>query len=287
MSSALDSLLSQLKLEPLEVNLFRGHSPDDGWPRVFGGQVIGQALSAAYETVEERVCHSLHAYFLRPGDPKIPIIYEVDRSRDGGSFTSRRVVAVQHGKQIFHMAASFQTPEEGLSHQETMPDVPSPDDLMSELERRREVADRLPADYRKHFLRERPIEVRIIDPADMFDPKPQPPVQNLWFKAQGVLPDNIAIQQYVLGYASDMTLLDTALHPHGVSFMTGNIQVASLDHAMWFHRDFRMDEWLLYAQSGPSSSGGRGYTLANVFNQDGLLVASAAQEGLIRLRDKK
>ena len=266
------------------MNLFRGRSPQTGWQRVFGGQVIGQALVAALRTVEDRAAHSLHAYFLRPGDPKVPILYEVDRIRDGKSFTTRRVVAVQAGRPIFSMSASFQRDEEGLSHQEPMPDVPGPDGLPNEVQLRRETAHRIPEEFRAVFTREDPIEVRPIDPIDFFEPVKAPPQHSAWFKAVDPLPDDVALHQCVLAYASDLTLLDTSIRPHGIAWYEDRLQSASLDHAMWFHRRFRADEWLLFHQDSPSTSHARGFNRGSIFSQDGQLVASCAQEGLIRLR---
>ncbi len=282
MSAALKDLLNLLDLEQIEVNLFRGVSPEDSWQRVYGGQVLGQALVAAARTVEGRLAHSLHAYFLRPGDPKVPILYEVDRSRDGNTFTNRRVVAIQHGKQIFNMAVSFHAGESGLAHQFDMPDIPGPDDLPSEQERRREVAPKLPEEYRKWFSREQPIDTRLVDYQDLLHPKKVPPFQNVWVRAAGDLPDDPALHQCIMAYASDMTLIDTIIFPHGVSWLDDQLQTASLDHAMWFHRPFRADEWLLYAQDSPASFGGRGLSRGSFYSQDGTLVASVAQEGLIR-----
>ncbi|MHA1189577.1 MAG: acyl-CoA thioesterase [Alphaproteobacteria bacterium] len=248
MASAVEQLTAIVDLEPLEHNLFRGRSPQVGWQRVFGGQVIAQALVAGSRTVDpERRVHSLHGYFMRPGDPAVPIIYEVDRIRDGKSFTTRRVVAIQHGEAIFSMSASFQIAEDGLSHQIAMPDVPDPDDLVPEAE----------------------VE----------------PVQNVWFRASEPLPDDRGVHECVLAYASDMTLLDTALFAHGKSVFSRDLQVASLDHALWFHHPVKADEWLLYAADSPSSSGARGFTRGSVFSRDGKLVASSAQEGLIRPRN--
>ncbi|MDR3499930.1 MAG: acyl-CoA thioesterase II [Parvibaculum sp.] len=282
MADAVEDLIQILDLEQIEVNLFRGHSPDVSWQRVFGGQVIGQALVAAYRTVEDRVCHSLHAYFIRPGDPKIPILYEVDRSRDGKSFTTRRVVAIQHGKQIFNLAASFQVPEKGFEHQAQMPDVPAPEDLPSERELRKAVEDRLPEHIAKHFSRPRPIEIRPVNPQDYIDPAPMEPLNHVWFRARKEIGDDIALNQCILAYASDMTLLDTCIRPHGVSWVSGKLQSASLDHAMWFHQPFRADEWVLYTQDSPSASGGRGFNRGSIYTRDGRLVASVVQEGLIR-----
>lgn len=286
MVDAVEELLQILDLEKIEENIFRGHSPDVSWQRVFGGQVIGQALMAAYRTVDARVCHSLHAYFIRPGDPRIPILYEVDRARDGKSFTTRRVVAIQHGKQIFNLAASFQVPEEGFEHQFQEPDVPGPEHLPSELERRAAISGELPEPVRIHFARPRPIEMRPVDPQAYIDPAPMMPVQNVWFRTAREVPDNIALQQSILAYASDMTLLDTCVRPHGVSWVSGKLQTASLDHAMWFHQPVRTDQWLLYAQDSPSASGARGFNRGSIFTEDGTLIASVAQEGLIRWHDE-
>jgi len=281
--SPVQQLIELLDLDPIEVNIFRGNSPQDLSQRVFGGQVLGQALVAAYRTVESRLCHSLHAYFLLPGDPKVPILYEVDRSRDGKSFSSRRVVAIQHGRPIFHLSASFQTEEPGLEHQIDAPIVPPPDGLQSEDDFRRQIVDRIPEQYRDHFLRKRPIELRPVDQRDIFGGEKRPPHQSVWVRATGPLPDNIALHQCVLAYASDMTLLDTTLLPHGISWFSEKIQIASLDHAMWFHRPFRADEWLLYVQDSPSASGARGFGRGLVYSRNGELVASVAQEGLIRV----
>ncbi len=283
--SPVQQLLALLDLEPIEVNIFRGTSPQDRSQRVFGGQVLGQALVAASRTIEARVCHSLHAYFLLPGDPKVPILYEVDRSRDGGSFSSRRVVAIQHGRPIFHMSVSFQVHEPGLEHQIEAPAVPGPDALPSEDDFRREIAGRIPEQYRDHFLRKRPIELRPVNRIDIFQPQERPPHQAVWVRATGVLPADVALQQCVLAYASDMTLLDTSLLPHGIGWFDERIQIASIDHAMWFHRPFRADEWLLYVQDSPSASGARGFNRGLIYTQDGRLVASVAQEGLMRMRD--
>ncbi len=279
-------VLDLLDLEAIEVNIFRGTSPSDRWQRVFGGQVLGQALVAASRTVEDRVAHSLHAYFIRPGDPRVPILYEVDRSRDGKSFTTRRVVAIQHGEQIFNMAVSFQVAEEGLEHQIPMPVVPPPEELESETERRKRLAVQLPEAQRQWFTKPRPIEVRAVaDDGDVLNPPKRPPFQNVWIKASGEMPSALALHQCVLAYASDMTLLDTCLLPHGISWFSGRLQSASLDHAMWFHHPFRADDWLLYAQDSPVASGGRGFNRGSLFTRDGKLVASVAQEGLIRLRE--
>lgn len=281
---SLASLLSLLDLETIETNVFRGVSPKDRWQRVFGGQVLGQALVAASRTVDGRHCHSLHAYFLRAGDPKIPILYEVDRSRDGLSFSSRRVVAIQHGQPIFTMAASFAVPESGLEHQSTMPAVPDPESLKTEHEWRREILDHVPEQVRGWFLRARPIEIRPVEPSNRFAEGKQPARQIVWFRAVGPLPASGPLQQCILAYASDMTLLDTSLLPHGYTLFSNALQLASLDHAIWFHRPFRADEWLLYVQESPSTSASRSFNRGEIFRRDGALVASVAQEALVRLR---
>jgi len=282
--SPVEQLIDLLDLEPIEVNIFRGRSPKDRSQRVFGGQVLGQALVAASRTVEGRFCHSLHAYFLVAGDPKVPILYEVDRSRDGQSFSARRVVAIQHGRQIFNMSVSFQIEEPGLEHQIDAPQVPKPETLPSEDEFRRKIADKIPAEYREHFLRQRPIELRPVDRVDIFGGEKRPPHQAVWVRATGTLPDDVALQQCVLAYASDMTLLDTSLLPHGIGWFSDQIQMASIDHAMWFHRSFRADQWLLYVQDSPSASGARGFNRGLIYSEDGRLVASVTQEGLMRVR---
>jgi acyl-CoA thioesterase II len=287
MPSAIETLLSILDLEPLEHNLFRGLSPQVGWQRVFGGQVIGQALVAAARTVEGRIAHSLHGYFMLPGDPSVPIIYEVDRIRDGRSFTTRRVVAIQHGKAIFSMSVSFQVEEPGLDHQMPMPDVPQPEDLPSEAELKSLFFESAPEPVRRYWQRERPIELRPVDLRHYTSREPLDPIQRVWVRATGRLPDDPEIHRCVLAYASDMTLLDTALFAHGRGIFDRDLQAASLDHALWFHRPFRADEWLLYTEDSPSASGARGFTRGALFSRDGRLVASVAQEGLIRLRTER
>lgn len=284
MSRAVTDLLAILNLEQLEVNLFRGQSPKSGWQRVFGGQVIGQSLVAATRTVDGRHPHSLHCYFMLPGDPKVPIIYEVERIRDGRSFATRRVVATQHGQAIFSMSASFQVDEGGFSHQVEMPKVPGPDELPSESEVRKGLLLTMPEPMRTYYERERPLEIRPVEIKRYTSREPGEPRFHVWIKTTGRLPDDPAIHQCVLAYASDMTLLDTSLIPHGFTVFDPTIQAASLDHAMWFHRPFRADEWLLYAQDTPSASGARGFSRGLIFRQDGTLVASVAQEGLIRDR---
>ncbi len=287
MTSAIQDVLTILDLEPLEVNLFRGRSPQDRWQRVFGGQVIGQALVAACRTVEDvatRPPHSLHAYFLLGGDPKVPIIYEVDRIRDGKSFTTRRVMAIQHGHAIFSMEVSFHGAEEGLSHQFPMPDVPKPDALPNEAEVRDRVLSLMPDPVRRYYDRERPIELRPVEYGRYLGEKLEGGRFHMWIRATERLPDEPAIHQCVLAYASDMTLLDAALIPHGRTVFHQDIMAASLDHALWFHRPFRADEWLLYAQDSPNLSGARGFSRGLIFALDGTLVASVAQEGLLRQR---
>lgn len=283
----IESLLAVLDLEYIERNLFRGQNLPTPWQRVYGGQVIAQSLTAAMRTVDDVACHSLHAYFLRPGDPDIPIIYEVDRARDGKSFQTRRVVAIQHGQQIFNMSASFQCFEEGLEHQIAMPDVPPPDTLMSDLERRKKMIkenpDKFPPEMRDGFLRKMPMELRQVNPTDMFTPEPSPPEQRTWFRINAPIADDPKLQQCLLAYMSDMTLLDSAIRPHGVSFTNEKLQVASLDHAMWFYHPVRVDEWILYAQSSPVSACARGMNFGNLFAHNGKLVCCVAQEGFMRL----
>jgi acyl-CoA thioesterase II len=280
----LRELLELLRLEPIEVNLFRGQSQDLGWGAVFGGQVLGQALSAAAQTVpDDRFVHSLHGYFLRQGDARRPIVYTVDRIRDGRSFTTRRVVAVQGGNAIFTLEASFQIEEGGLQHQADAPlDVPQPESLRPDHEAARDWADTLPDPLRTRALAVRPIEMRSIDPMNPLRPEVRPPVRRVWLRAPDPLPDDPALHRYLLAYASDFHLLTTAMLPHGVTVATKGMQVASLDHAMWFHRPFRVDEWLLYAIDSPSASGGRGLVRGQFFDRAGRLVASSAQEGLMR-----
>ncbi|XKK40969.1 acyl-CoA thioesterase II [Nocardiopsis sp. ARC36] len=279
---SLEGLLAVLDLEQIEVNIFRGSSPAEGPQRVFGGLVAGQALVAAGRTVPtERHVHSLHAYFIRPGDPEVPIVYEVDRVRDGRSFTTRRVVAVQHGKPIFTLSASFHKEEPGLDHQIPMPDVPPPEDLPSARERLQAAFGKVPG-----FVRWHPIELRPVGPLSFEaerDPRLRTATNPVWLKVDGKLPDDRLTQVCLMTYASDMTLLDTVLLRHGRSF--AGISMASLDHAMWFHRPFRADEWLLYAQEAPSAQGARGLARGLVYTRDGRLVCSVVQEGLIRVVD--
>ncbi len=287
MASAIQEVVETLNLEPLELNLFRGRSPQSRWQRVFGGQVIGQALVAACRTVDDvatRPPHSLHAYFLLGGDPKVPIIYEVDRIRDGKSFTTRSVKAIQHGHAIFSMSVSFHVNEQGLSHQFKMPDVPRPEALPDEAEIRKSIMPRMPEPIRRYYERERPIELRPVEYGRYLGEKNADGRFDVWIRATGRLPDEPAIHQCVLAYASDMMLLDAALIPHGKSVFSEDIMAASLDHALWFHRPFRADEWLLYAQDSPNLAGSRGFSRGLIFASDGTLIASVAQEGLLRQR---
>ncbi|MBB3999780.1 acyl-CoA thioesterase II [Aureimonas pseudogalii] len=285
MNDSVASLIRTLDLERIEENLYRGNSPDVGWQRIFGGQVIAQALVAAQRTVpEDRPVHSLHGYFVRPGDPRVPVIYEVRRIRDGGSFTTRIVVAIQHGAAIFTLSASFQREEEGLDHQVEMPGVPGPDELPSGEALTREILARAPEAIRRYWTRPRPIEFRPVSTEHYFTQEKLPPRQHIWVRVLGEIGDEPALNAAVLAYLSDMTLLDTSLFAHGLSVFDAGIQAASLDHAMWFHRPVRVTDWLLYAQDSPSSSGGRGLTRGSLFTRAGVLVASVAQEGLIRPR---
>lgn len=283
--NVLEELLKLLKLEKIEENIFRGRSQDLGFGAVFGGQVLGQALSAAYQTVPEgRRAHSLHGYFLRSGDAQKPIVYNVDCIRDGRSFTTRRVVALQMGRAIFNMAASFQAAEGGFDHQSSAPQAPGPQGLTPELELAMRIADRIPESIRGKILCKKPIEIRPVNPINPFAPEKRDPQRFVWFKAIDKLPDDPMVHQYLLAYASDFSLVGTSLYPHGHSFWEPQMQVASLDHAMWFHRDFRMDDWLLYAMESPNAFGARGLNNGRIYTRAGKLVASVTQEGLIRLR---
>ena len=278
MQPGLDAVLNLLDLEQIEVNIFRGTTPDDKRPRIFGGQVAGQALVAAARTVDQGAVHSLHGYFLRPGDPKMPVLYDVDRIRDGRSFTTRRVVAIQHGQAIFQLAASFHIEEPGYEHLGPMPEVPEPETLQSREERWRQYET-----LKGRANQPQALDVRYVtaSPLDRGD-GPLPPVQQVWMRANGTVPDDQVLHTCLLTYASDMTLLDTTLLPHGTGSMDEGIMMASLDHAMWFHGPFRADEWLLYDQYTPATTGGRGLATGRVFTRDGRLVASVVQEGLIR-----
>lgn len=287
MAPELEDLLNLLDLEAIEVNIFRGVSPNEGWQRVYGGQVLGQALVAASRTVEDetRTAHSLHGYFLRPGDTTIPILYEVDRIRDGKSFTTRRVIATQKGRPIFSMSVSFQVHETGLEHQFPMPELPAPEDCPSQKDLMEKYAADIPEQFKDRAQRPQPIEMRFVEPINEFNPDKMPPYQHTWIKTVDTMPDDVRLNQCLLAYASDMTLIDTAARPHGISWGNQNFQVASLDHAMWFHRPFKTDEWLLYAQDSPFSGGARGLSRGAFYDQSGALVASVAQEGLMRLHE--
>jgi acyl-CoA thioesterase-2 len=286
MSQVLDELVALLSLEAIEENLFRGVSQDLGFRQLFGGQVLGQCVSAASQTVEDdRHVHSLHGYFLRPGDATLPVVYQVDRVRDGGSFSTRRVMAVQKGQPIFTCSASFQYAEEGFHHQIEMPDVPGPEGLKSETELALQVAASLPERMREQAVSAKPIEIRPVTVGNPFAPEPSEPVKYVWFRADGALPDTPAIHKYILGYASDFNLLTTSMLPHGVSVWQKFMQVASLDHSLWFHGNLRMDDWLLYAMDSPWAGNARGFSRGSIFNRQGQLVASVAQEGLTRVRE--
>jgi acyl-CoA thioesterase-2 len=284
MDKRLIDLQQQFELERLEVNLFRGQSRDTGSPQVFGGQVLGQSLRAAHATIEDgRIVHSMHAYFLRRGDFTKPIVYSVDRSRDGGSFSARRVVAVQDGEQIFICSASFQHPEQGLEYQATMPRVPAPEDLPPMTKPSAAEIEKLPEKLRRWLAIERPFEFRPVQPYNPLAPVACEPVRQIWMRAVDKLPDDDSLHHCLLAYISDYWLLDTATMPHGSSFLRGNLVMASIDHAIWFHRKARVDEWLLYSLDSPSSSGARGFARGSFYTKDGVLAASTAQEGLIRL----
>jgi acyl-CoA thioesterase-2 len=283
--SALEALLATLDLERLEDNLFLGARGNEGWQRVFGGQVLGQALMAAARTVDaDRSVHSLHGYFLLAGDPSRPIVYDVERIRDGGSFTTRRVKAIQHGRPIFSMSSSFHRAEPGFDHQSEMPQVPPPEELANPKDLIAGLIDALPQSMRSYWSRERPIDMRVVDVSRYLTRDKKVPLQHIWIRANGKLPDDPAIHQAVLAYASDFTLLDTALIAHGKLLFDADVQLASLDHALWYHRPFRADEWLLYVQDSPNAYGARGFCRGSIFTREGTLIASVVQEGLMRER---
>lgn len=279
-------LLQLMNLEPLEVNLFRGESRDIGTPRVFGGQVLAQSVIAASRTVDEGNIHSLHAYFLRAGDASAPIVYDVDRNRDGRSFKARRVVAIQHGRPIFTLAASFQLDQEGLEHQFEMPEVPGPEDLPSEGDIPEDKLAQVPPLFRRWFTRTGPFDFRPVNKVDVFNPSPQEPFANIWFRLNDTIDVPDQMHRALMAYASDFHLVGTATRPHGISFIQPNLVMASLDHAMWFHRPARVDDWLLYSCDSPSSSGGRGLARGSIYDRRGRLVASAVQEGMIRVGER-
>ena len=277
-------LVELMDLAPIGDDHFQGQSEDLGFPNLFGGHVLGQALMASTRTIEGRMPHSMHAYFLRPGNARAPIDYEVQRVRDGGSFSVRRVIARQDGKEILTGSVSFQVEEDGFEHQMDMPEAPTPESLRTEQELNEELLDKVPEKFHEQLTRNRPIEIRPVDPVNPLAPEIKPPQKQSWFRAQGGLPDDPILHRCLLAYASDFAFLGTSLNPHGVAFMTPNMQVASLDHAIWFHRDLRMDDWLLYHKDSPSASEGRGFNRGSVYNREGVLVASTAQEALIRRR---
>ena len=286
MSHTLEKLLELLDLEPLEVNIYRGQNRDIGSGRVYGGQVLAQALVAARRTVdEERDAHSLHGFFILPGDMTAPIVYFVDRLRDGKSFTTRQVTGIQHGRAIFNMSVSFHVSEEGISHQTEMPDIAPPESLPSELDLIRAMESRIPEKLRAVYTQDRPIDFRPINPIDPFNPQKQEPLKYVWIRALGEMGPEQLMHQSVLAYASDHGLLGAALLPHRLSIQMPQLQVASLDHSLWFHRPFRADEWLLYEMESPTAGGARGFSRGSIYNRSGELVASVAQEGLVRLRD--
>jgi acyl-CoA thioesterase-2 len=283
MSKSLIDLISILDIEPLEVNMFRGRSPHTRWQRVFGGQVIGQALVASCRTVEGRMPHSLHCYFILPGDPQIPIIYQVERLRDGKSYATRRVTAVQHGQAIFSMMVSFHAEEEGaFDHQDLMPKVPGPEELTAEELMKSPIMDGMPEFIQRYYASDRPIELRPVEYQRYFGEKVTDGRINIWIRTAAKLPDDPALHLCALAYASDFSLLDSVMSRYGRTLFDGRVMAASLDHAMWFHRSFRADEWLLYSQDSPSARGGRGLARGSIFKPDGTLVASVAQEGSLR-----
>ena len=285
MPFTVDDLAELLDLEPIEQNIYRGQNRNIGTGRLYGGQVLAQALVAAQRTVgDDRPAHSMHGYFILAGDLEVPVVYFVDRLRDGGSFTTRRVTAIQNGNAIFNLSASFQRPEEGLEHQAEMPDVPPPEDITPELEVIRAHAADIPDELRPVLTQDRPLDFRIIDQPDPFDPSPRPPHRRFWVRSVGRLGDDVLTHQAVLAYASDYGLLGAALNPHGVSFRDPRFLIASLDHSVWFHRPFRIDDWLLYVSDSPVSAGGRGFARGTFFTRDGQIVASTAQEGVMRRR---
>lgn len=285
MSKPLQELLNLLQLEKLEEGLYRGESENLGLPQVYGGQVIGQALSAAHYTVDpSRTVHSFHSYFLYPGDSEKPIIYDVENLRDGKSFSTRRVKAIQNGRPIFYLTASYHGEAEGFDHQNTMPDIPGPENFASETELVSQVAHLLPEQLQKMFCGEKPIEMRPVTVINPLKPQKAEPKQYLWMRANGTVPDNQLIHQYLLGYASDWGFLVTALHPHEVSLLTPKFQVATIDHSIWFHRPFKMDDWLLFTIESPTASNTRGLVRGEIYNRNGDLVATAVQEGVMRFK---
>ncbi|MCS4494137.1 MAG: acyl-CoA thioesterase II [Pantoea ananatis] len=287
MSQALENLLNLIHLEKIEEGLFRGQSEDLGLRQVFGGQVVGQALFAAKQTVpEDRVIHSFHSYFLRPGDSQKPIIYDVESLRDGKSFSARRVSAIQNGQPIFYMTASFQSPESGFEHQKPMPQVKGPDNLPNEQQMAQKMAHMLPEKLREKFIAERPLEIRPVQIHNPLRGHVDKPQRQVWIRANGTLPDDLRIHQYLLGYASDLNFLPVALQPHGKGFLEPDMQVATIDHSMWFHRELNFNDWLLYSVESTSASGARGFVRGEFYNRQGELVASTVQEGVMRQRSE-
>ena len=284
MTSGLHDVISLLELERIDDNIFRGESRDIGAPQVFGGQIVGQALSAAHQTVDGRRPHSLHAYFLRPGDFNHPVIYQVERARDGRTYSNRRVVAIQHGRPILNMTASFHSDEPAWDHQAEMPAVPGPEGLKNSTELGRAAAEHAPEKMRRLLMHSPPFEFRPVEPPKFLDPSARAPRKHVWMKAWELLPDDEALHRHLLTYVSDYELLGTATFPHELDFRNRRVQMASLDHALWFHRPCRVDDWLLYACDSPNSFGGRGYSRGQIFTRAGVLVASVAQEGVIRPR---
>jgi len=285
MNKVLEKLVEVLKLKQLNDSTFEGCSEDLGYKNVFGGQVCGQAMMAAYQTVDGLIAHSMHGYFLRAGDHSLPIQYEAQVIRDGGTFSARRIIAKQYDKEIFTLNISFQKPESGFDHQFDMPETTDPEVLLSELEMRRRFKHLIPEKLREQFTRDRPIEIRPVNPINYSNPDIRAPYKQNWFRAVSKLPDDLILHQCILAYSSDFGLLGTSMLPHGVSFAQKGMQVASLDHSIWFHRPFRVDDWLLYDMDSPSASQGRGFNRGNIYNQQGALVASVCQEALIRKRD--
>ncbi len=284
MASVVNDLVRVIELEQFEDNLFRGATIDTGQGSLFGGLVAGQALRAASKTVpEDRLAHSLHAYFLRPGTVDKPVVYEVDRIRDGRGFTTRRVRAIQNGRAIFSLSASFQVPEEGPEHQSEMPLVPPPEEVESDEAQRLAFAELLPETVRKVFLQERPIEIRPVTPVSMFGTEPVEPVRHMWFRIKEPVQAPLAVHQALLTFCSDLSLMTTAMLPHGISFWQPQVQSASIDHSLWFLRPCRADEWLLYSMESPSAAGARGFNRGTIYQQDGTMVAATAQEGLMRV----
>ncbi|MGG6195114.1 acyl-CoA thioesterase II [Pantoea allii] len=285
MSQALENLLNLIHLEKIEEGLFRGQSEDLGLRQVFGGQVVGQALFAAKQTVpDDRIIHSFHSYFLRPGDSQKPIIYDVESLRDGKSFSARRVSAIQNGQPIFYMTASFQAPESGFEHQKPMPQVKGPDNLPNEQQMAQKMAHMLPEKLREKFIAERPLEIRPVQIHNPLRGHVDKPQRQVWIRANGTLPDDLRIHQYLLGYASDLNFLPVALQPHGKGFLEADMQVATIDHSMWFHRSLNFNDWLLYSVESTSASGARGFVRGEFYNRQGELVASTVQEGVMRQR---